>query len=83
MTRKLLIINGPNLNLLGQREPDIYGKLTLADIEQNLANKAQELGAQCDFFQSNHGENLSSVSIKRWARLTGLSLTPVPIRTLA
>ncbi len=54
MTRKLLIINGPNLNLLGQREPDIYGKLTLADIEQNLANKAQELGAQCDFFQSNH-----------------------------
>ena len=54
MTRKLLIINGPNLNLLGQREPDIYGKPTLADIEQNLANKAQELSAQCDFFQSNH-----------------------------
>ncbi len=54
MAKKLLIINGPNLNLLGQREPEIYGRLTLADIEQGLAHKAQELGAQCDFFQSNH-----------------------------
>lgn len=54
MAKKLLIINGPNLNLLGQREPEIYGHLTLADIEQGLAHKAQELGVRCDFFQSNH-----------------------------
>lgn len=54
MTKKLLIINGPNLNLLGQREPHIYGHLTLDDINQALATKAQALGVHCDFFQSNH-----------------------------
>ena len=54
MAKTLLVINGPNLNLLGQREPDIYGSLTLADIEQRLAEVAQQHAVQCDFFQSNH-----------------------------
>lgn len=52
MTR-ILVINGPNLNMLGTREPDKYGHQTLADIEQNLSNIAQDLGAQIKFFQSN------------------------------
>ena len=50
---KILVINGPNLNVLGQREPATYGYETLADIEQHLSGVAAELGAQIDFFQSN------------------------------
>ncbi|MBT3191956.1 MAG: type II 3-dehydroquinate dehydratase [Verrucomicrobia bacterium] len=50
---KLLVINGPNLGLLGQREPDVYGSETLADIEQSLQETASELGVELDTFQSN------------------------------
>jgi 3-dehydroquinate dehydratase-2 len=49
-----LIITGPNINLLGLREPSIYGKLTLSDIEEKLKNLAQELKIEVGFFQSNH-----------------------------
>ncbi len=50
---QVLVLNGPNLNLLGQREPEKYGALTLADIERNLSMQALELGVSIDFFQSN------------------------------
>lgn len=50
---KLLFLNGPNLNLLGQREPGIYGKTTLAEIEAMLRKRAGELGVAMDFRQSN------------------------------
>ena len=52
--KKILIINGPNLNLLGTREPEIYGKLTLKDIETALTNAAQKYGVELECFQSNH-----------------------------
>jgi 3-dehydroquinate dehydratase-2 len=50
---QLLLINGPNLNLLGQREPGLYGAASLAEIEQDLAQRAAALGHALDCFQSN------------------------------
>ena len=52
--KKILIINGPNINLLGLREPSIYGNFTLADIENKAKELAQELKIEVEFFQSNH-----------------------------
>lgn len=55
-------MNGPNLNLLGQREPDIYGTTTLADIEADTVSYAREHGADMDCFQSNHeGELIDKI----------------------
>ena len=51
---KFLLLNGPNLNMLGTREPDIYGHETLADVEAACARRCAELGVEMDSFQSNH-----------------------------
>ena len=51
---KVLVINGPNLNLLGSREPHVYGSTTLADVENGLHAQAQELELELECFQSNH-----------------------------
>ena len=51
---KLLVINGPNLNLLGVREPDIYGQQTLSDLETLVNDYCAEKGVEVDFYQSNH-----------------------------
>ena len=50
---KIMVINGPNLNLTGVREPSVYGSETLADINNEIENYAKPLGIECEFFQSN------------------------------
>lgn len=54
MDKTVLVINGPNLNMLGLREPEIYGGRNLEDINNELSNLAGELGLKMEFFQSNH-----------------------------
>ncbi len=51
---KILVINGPNINMLGLREPDIYGKTTYADLCELVKNKCAELNCECELYQSNH-----------------------------
>ena len=54
MSKQIFVLNGPNLNLLGNREPEIYGVLKLEDIESRLKKLAEGLGIKVDFRQSNH-----------------------------
>ncbi len=64
--KKILIINGPNLNMLGTRQPEIYGDETLADVEERLEALAESVGLDVEFFQSNHeGEIVTRIQQAR------------------
>lgn len=54
VNKKILVIHGPNLNMLGLREPEVYGNLTLAEMNAKLLHQALELGAEVEFVQTNH-----------------------------
>ncbi len=81
----VLVLNGPNLNLLGTREPEIYGRTTLAEIEAGLRARAAELGLGIDCYQSNHEGALIDRLQRRdfdWAIVNagGLTHTSVSLR---
>jgi 3-dehydroquinate dehydratase II len=74
---QLLLINGPNLNLLGIREPTVYGSLTLAEIEQSLRDQAQTLGHDLACYQSNHeGELVDRVQQARREQVAFILINP-------
>lgn len=72
----LLILHGPNLNLLGQREPGIYGSMTLKDIEELLKTDALELGVSVNFFQSNHEGALIDAIQQAFDQHNGIVFNP-------
>ncbi len=73
---KLLIINGPNLNLLGLREPDIYGKQTYADLEAYVAACCRERGVEHEIIQSNHEGVLVDAIQQAYGRIDGIIINP-------
>jgi len=74
--KKIIIINGPNLNLLGNRETDIYGKTTLAEIETLSKNKAKELNIILDFYQSNSESEIIDLIHKTQTDFDGIIINP-------
>lgn len=75
-TTKILVIHGPNLHLLGQREADIYGKVTLPAIDRALKGKAKELGVSLQIVQSNHEGRLVDVIGRARANFKGILINP-------
>jgi 3-dehydroquinate dehydratase-2 len=75
-TPVILILNGPNLNLLGTRQPEIYGRASLADVEKSCRRRAGELGLGLEFRQSNHeGELIDWIQQAR-GKMAGIVINP-------
>nr|WP_314872273.1 type II 3-dehydroquinate dehydratase [uncultured Pseudomonas sp.] len=76
MTPRILVLNGPNLNLLGTREPEQYGRETLADLANSCADSARDLGLEIEFRQTNHeGELIDWIHAAR-SRCVGVVINP-------
>lgn len=73
---RILILHGPNLNLLGQREPEVYGRKTLAEIDADLAARAKELDVEVECFQSNHEGELVDRIQEAMGRVGGIVINP-------
>ena len=73
---KILAINGPNINFLGIREPDIYGKNTFRDLLQLLDKTAQELGLEIEQYQSNHEGDLVDKIQWAYGKVDGIVINP-------
>ena len=74
---KLLVLNGPNINLLGIREPDIYGKKTYDDLLALVQKHADELGVEVEFYQSNHeGDLVDAIQKAYFEKIDGIVFNP-------
>ncbi|MQF48897.1 type II 3-dehydroquinate dehydratase [SAR202 cluster bacterium AC-647-N09_OGT_505m] len=73
---RVLVINGPNLNMLGQRDPALYGLTSLADIEVLVRHRAQELGTDVEFFQSNSEGSIIDFLQARAPAASGVIINP-------
>ena len=73
---KLLIINGPNLNMLGIREPDIYGRTTYTDLCDLIIEHAQKLGVEVELYQSNHEGDLVDKIQEAYGNTDGIVINP-------
>ncbi|MBQ5711198.1 MAG: type II 3-dehydroquinate dehydratase [Oscillospiraceae bacterium] len=73
---KILVINGPNINMLGIREPGIYGKQTFADLLALLEDTAKELGVEMEQYQSNHEGDLVDKIQEAYQRFDGIVINP-------
>jgi len=77
MAKQLLLLNGPNLNLLGTREPEVYGSTTLADVERRAQAQAEAAGASLQSFQSNHeGALIDRIHAARTEGIEAIVINP-------
>ncbi len=74
--RRILVVNGPNLNLLGRREPKVYGTGTLEELNNTLSEMAKELGIQVEFFQSNSEGEIIDFLHREGFTADGLIINP-------
>jgi 3-dehydroquinate dehydratase-2 len=73
---KILVLNGPNINMLGIREPDIYGKQTFADLLKLLENTAAKLGVEIEQYQSNHEGCIVDKIQEAFGKIDGIVINP-------
>lgn len=73
---KILVVNGPNINMLGIREPDIYGKNTFADLERFIRESAAEFGVEAELFQSNHEGAIVDKIQAAFGKTDGIVINP-------
>ncbi len=73
---KILVINGPNINMLGIREPEIYGKGTYAQLTETVRNDAEALGITVEFFQSNHEGAIVDKIQEAYGKYDGIIINP-------
>ncbi|MCR5346777.1 MAG: type II 3-dehydroquinate dehydratase [Fretibacterium sp.] len=73
---KILVINGPNLNLLGMREPDIYGSTTYDGLLELISAEADRLGIEVTFFQSNHEGDIVDSIQRAYRKIDGIIINP-------
>jgi len=73
---KILVINGPNINMLGIREPEIYGSKTYADLVELIKKEADSLGVEVNFFQSNHEGAIVDEIQQAYGKFDGIVINP-------
>ena len=73
---KILVINGPNINMLGIREPEIYGSKTYADLVELIKKEAESLGVEVKFFQSNHEGAIVDEIQQAYGKFDGIVINP-------